>query len=330
MATIGNTSIRHSTIYSRYIIKPQNRERMDKLKQIEALVMAVEKTSFAAAALSLKVTPAIVGRRIDALEKELGVRLLHRSTRRLILTEEGAAYVEHCQKMLAELALAEGAVSAGRYHASGHLIVSAPAAFGRKHVAPHAPAFLQAHDHLKMSFNLTDGVVDLVREGYDMGIRIGGTIDPGFVAIVLATNKRVVCATPDYFSRHGRPVAIEDLTRHNCLAFNLQGGQQRGWYFAVDGKTVAVRPVGNLDCNDGELLHRWMSEGLGLAWRSEWEIQRQLQNGELETVLDAHALPAYDIMAVYPRQRNVPAKVRLFVQHLKAVYATPDYWQADH
>lgn len=299
---------------------------MDKLKQIEALVLAMEHGSFAAAAAPLKVTPAIVGRRIDALEKELGLRLLHRSTRRLVLTEEGAVYLEHCQKMLSELRLAESAISQGRFKATGHLIVSAPAAFGRKHVAPYGPTFLHQHPTLKISFNLSDGVVDLVREGYDMSIRIGGTIDPGFVAIKLASNKRVVCGTPDYFAKHGRPKTMDDLAKHNCLAFNLQGGQRRGWYFNVGGRTMAIRPVGNLDCNDGELLHRWMTEGLGLAWRSEWEIQKQLQNGELETVLDEFALPDYDIMGVYPQQPNVPAKVRLFIMHLKAAYAEPGYW----
>ena len=300
---------------------------MDKFKQVEALVTVSEQGSFAAAALVLQVTPAIVGRRIDALEQGLGVKLLHRSTRRLVLTEEGTVYLEHCQRMLADLASAEATISAGRFRATGHLIVSAPAAFGRKHVAPHAPSFLALHPHLKMSFNLTDGLVDLVRQGYDLGIRIGGSIDPSFVATMLAPNKRVVCATRAYLRAHGRPQTIADLARHNCLAFNLQGGQQRGWYFQQDGKPVIFRATGNLDCNDGELLHRWTSEGLGLGWRSEWEIQRQLRSGELETVLDDAALPVYDIMAVYPQQKHVPAKVRLFVQHLKKIYAAPGYWE---
>lgn len=299
---------------------------MDKLTQIEALVTAVERGSFAAAAPVLKVTPVMVGRRIDALEKRIGVRLLHRSTRRLALTEEGSVYLEHCRKLLAELDQAESAISEGRHVVSGHLIVSAPAAFGRKHVAPYAPAFIAQNPQLKISFNLTDRVVDLVQEGYDMGIRIGGSIDPNFVAIKLASNKRVVCATPAYFQRHGVPTTLEDLAQHNCLAFNLQGGQQRGWYFRRDGKTVAVRAEGSLDCNDGELLHRWMSEGLGLGWRSAWEIQGQLESGRLQTVLDDFALPDYDILGVYPQQRNVPAKVRLFVQHLKQIYQQPRYW----
>ncbi|GAA4014621.1 LysR family transcriptional regulator [Actimicrobium antarcticum] len=299
---------------------------MDKLKQIEAFVAAVEYGSFSAAAPALNVTPVMVGRRIEALEKRLGVRLLHRSTRRLALTEEGSGYLEHCRKLLKDLDLAESTLAEGRNVVSGHLIISAPAAFGRKHVAPHAPAFIARHGGLKISFNLTDRVVDLVQDGYDMGIRIGGHIDPNFVAIKLAVNQRVVCGTPAYFERCGVPLTLDDLARHNCLAFNLQGGQQRGWYFRQDGKTVAVRANGNLDCNDGELLHRWMGEGLGLGWRSAWEIQAQLDSGQLRTVLDAYALPDYDIMAVYPQQRYVPAKIRLFVQHLKDMYRQPGYW----
>ena len=299
---------------------------MDKLTQIEAFVAAVDKGSLARAALEEKITPVMLGRRIDALEKRLGVKLMHRTTRHLTLTEQGSIFLEYARKLLGELDFAEKIVSEGRHKATGHLIVSAPAAFGRLHVAPHAPGFLAAHPDVQISFNLTDQVIDLVREGYQLGIRIGGAIDPNFVAVKLASNRRVVCGTPDYFDRHGIPRTLDDLSHHNCLAFNLQGGQQRGWYFQKDGKPVTVKVEGNLDCNDGELLHRWACEGLGLAWRSTWEIQAQLQAGELITVLDDYALPDYDIMAVYLQQRHLPAKVRFFIDMLKAVYAQPGYW----
>ena len=299
---------------------------MDRYKEIEAFVQVMEHGSLAAAALHAGITPVMMGRRIDALEKRLGTQLMHRSTRRLVLTDAGARFLDECRALLAQWAQAEASVAAQEHQASGHLIVSAPAAFGRLHVAPHASAFLKANPEVKLSFNLTDRVVDLVREGYDMGIRIGGAIDPNFVAIKLATNQRVVCGTPAYFRKHGKPQTLDDLAQHNCLAFNLQGGQQRGWYFQQDGKTVTVRAEGNLDCNDGELLHRWVSEGLGLGWRSTWEIQAQLQRGELVTVLDDYALPAYDILAVYPQQRHLPAKVRFFIEHLKKVYSRPGYW----
>jgi len=299
---------------------------MDKLKQIEAFVDVVEKGSMARAALEQNITPVMLGRRIDALEKRLGVKLMHRTTRHLSLTEQGAVYLDHCRKLLGELDQAERLISEGRHKATGHLIVSTPAAFGRKHVAPHAPSFQKANPDVKISFNLTDRVVDLVREGYDVGIRIGGAIDPNFVAVKLATNRRVVCGTPDYFERHGIPRTLDDLQQHNCLSFNLQGGQQRGWYFQKNGKPVTMRAEGRLDCNDGELLHRWAMEGLGLAWRSTWEIQSQLAEGALITVLDDYALPHYDIMAVYPQQRHLPAKIRVFIDYLKALYAKPGYW----
>ena len=299
---------------------------MDKLKQIEAFVAAVDRGSLARAALVAAVTPVMIGRRIDALERRLGARLLHRSTRRLVLTEQGAVYLEYCRKLLADLDHADNLMFEGRHTAAGHLLVSAPAAFGRKHVALHGPAFVARNPGVEVSFNLNDQVVDLVRLGFDMGIRIGGAIDPAFVAIKLAANRRVVCGTPDYFERIGVPRKLDDLARHNCLAFNLQGGQLGGWHFRHGDKPVSVRVSGNLECNDGELLHRWTAEGLGLGWRSTWEIQGQLARGELVTALDEFALPSYDIMAVYPQQRHVPAKVRFFIEHLKAIYAATDYW----
>jgi DNA-binding transcriptional LysR family regulator len=299
---------------------------MDRFKQIETFVRVADAGSLAAAALEEGVSPVILGRRIDALEKRLGVKLMYRSTRRLIVSEEGAAFLERCRGLLTDWDQAENELAAGRRSVSGHLIVSAPAAFGRKHVAPLAPAFLTDKPDLKMSFNLTDRVVDLVREGYDLSIRIGGAVDPSFVAVKLASNRRVVCGTPAYFAKHGRPRTLDELLEHNCLAFNLQGGQNRGWYFRRNGKLVTVRVTGTLDCNDGELLHRWAAEGLGLGWRSTWEIAEQLARGELETVLDEFALPDYDILAVYPQQRYVPAKVRYFIDYLKSVYNRPGYW----
>jgi len=299
---------------------------MDKLKQIEAFVAAVDTGSLARAALVAEVTPVMIGRRIDALERRLGTRLLHRSTRRLALTEQGAVYLEYCRKLLADLDHADNLIYEGRHTAAGHLLVSAPAGFGRGHVAPHGPSFVASNPNVKVSFDLNDQVVDLLRQGFDMAVRIGGALDPTFVAIKLASNRRVVCGTPEYFQRKGVPRTLDDLARHNCLALNLQGGQQGGWHFRVGDKPVTVRVSGNLECNDSELLHRWTGDGLGISWRSTWEIQGQLARGELVTVLDEFALPAYDIMAVYPQQRHVPAKVRFFIDHLKRIYSAPGYW----
>ena len=300
---------------------------MDRYTEIRSFVLVAEKGSFASAALVEGVTPVVMGRRLDALEKRLGVKLMHRSTRGLALTELGEQFLEQGRALLREFDEVERAVSVGRNVVRGHLVVSAPAAFGRRHVAPHAAAFKALHPELKMSFNFTDSVVDLVREGYDMAIRIGEVTDPNYVALRLFPNRRVVCGTPDYFERHGIPRQPEDLARHNCLAFNLAGGQQRGWSFVRDGKLFAVRADGDLACNDGELLYGWVKQGLGVGWRSTWEIQAELKRGELVTVLDEFAVSSYDIQAVYPQQRYLPAKVRHFIDYLKAIYNRDDYWE---
>jgi DNA-binding transcriptional LysR family regulator len=299
---------------------------MDKLKQMEAFVGAVEWGSFAKAANAQGVTPAMLGRHVDALEKRLGCRLLHRSTRNLVLTEEGALFLERCKKLFTDLELAEELMATSRQSAIGHLRVSAPAGFGLRHVAPHGPAFLEKNPKVRLSFDLTDRVVELAREGYDLGIRIGAVLDPNLVAIRLAPNRRAVCASPAYLQTHGAPRTLADLAQHNCLAFNPQGGQHGGWSFIEDGKPTTIRVRGNPDCNDGEMLHRWACEGLGLAWRSTWEIQGEIARGELVTVLDEYALPDYDIRAVYPQQRHIPAKVRFFIEHLRQTYALPTYW----
>ncbi len=299
---------------------------MDRYTELRSFVLVAEKGSFASAAVVERVTPVVMGRRLDALEGRLGVRLMHRSTRGLHLTEPGERFLEQARQLLRDFDEVEAAIGAGRHTVRGHLVVSAPAAFGRRHVAPHGPRFQTLHPDLKLSFNLTDSVVDLVREGYDMAIRIGEVTDPNYVAVRLATNRRVVCGTPDYFARHGTPASLDDLARHNCLAFNLQGGQQRGWSFRKDGRVVAVKVGGDLSCNDGELLYDWVKQGLGIGWRSTWEIEGELARGELVTVLDDFALPAYDIQAVYPQQRYLPAKIRHFTDYLKKVYAAPGYW----
>lgn len=300
---------------------------MGRYTELHSFVQVAQKGSFAAAALSEGVTPAILGRRLDALEKRLGVKLMHRSTRGLRLTELGEQLLERARQLLRDFDDVEADISSSGSMVKGNLLVSAPASFGRLHVAPHALGFQQQFPNLKLAFNLTDSVVDLVSEGYDLSIRIGEVIDPNYVAVKLFPNRRVVCGTPDYFARHGTPTTLEELAQHNCLAFTLQGGQQRGWTFQRDGRQVALRVSGNLACNDGELLFDWMRQGLGIGWRSTWEIHNELLRGELVTVLDEFALPDYDIQAVYPQQRFLPAKVRFFIDYLKEVYRRPGYWE---
>lgn len=299
---------------------------MGRYTEMRSFVLVADKGSFAAAALAEGVTPVVMGRRLNALEGRLGVQLVHRSTRGLTLTDLGEQYLEQCERVLREIDIADSSISDGRQAVSGRLVVSAPAAFGRQHVAPHIVEFKKRHPDLGLSFNFTDSVIDLVSEGYDMAIRVGEVLDPAYVVSRLYPNRRLVCGTPEYFERHGTPKRPEELADHNCLAFNLQGGQQRGWIFVREGRPFAVRVHGDLDCNDGELLYKWVKQGLGVGWRSTWEIQGELKRGKLVTVLDEYAAPDYDIRAVYPQQRYLPAKVRHFIEYIRDIYNRPGYW----
>lgn len=299
---------------------------MSRYTEMRSFVLAAERGSFSAAAKTEGVTPVVMSRRLNALEKRLGVQLAHRSTRGLMLTRLGEQYLEHCQQILKDVEMADSSVSAGRESLTGRLIVSAPAAFGRQHVAPHLVTFRQRYPGLKLSVSLTDRVTDLVEEGYDMAIRVGEVTDLSYIAARLYPNQRVVCGTPEYFSSYGTPMVPEDLVNHNCLAFNTQGGQQRGWIFLRDGKPFAQRVQGDMDCNDGQMLYEWVRQGLGVGWRSTWEIQADLKRGRLITVLDDFAAPDYDIRAVYPQQRYLPARVRHFIDYIRKIYNQPGYW----
>ncbi len=299
---------------------------MSRYTEMRSFVLSAEKGSFASAAETEGVTPVILGRRLTALERRLGVQLAHRSSRGLVLTQAGEQYLEYCQQILKDIESADSSVSAGRKAVTGRLVISAPAAFGRQHVAPHIVGFRKRYPGISVSVNLTDRVIDLVDEGYDMAIRVGEVLDLDYVVSRLYPNRRVVCGTPEYFARYGTPATPEDLVHHNCLAFNLQGGQQRGWIFVRDGRPFAQRVQGDLDCNDGEMLYDWVRQGLGVGWRSTWEIQADLKRGKLVTVLDDFAAPDYDIRAVYPQQRYLPARVRHFIDYINAIYNQRGYW----
>jgi len=297
---------------------------VDHFKQISTFVAVAVRGSLSAAARDEGVTPAVIGRRLDALEERLGVKLLVRTTRKVSLTFEGAAFLEDCQRILHELANAEASVSLGGVKASGHLRISAPAGFGRAHVAPLLQAFLDANPEVRCTLDLTDRVVDLVNEGIDCAIRIGELTDSSLVSLRLADNQRVVVASPDYLARRGAPQTPDDLVHHDCLSL----GQQRGWLFRnAQGEIITVKVSGRLECNDGAVLHEWALAGRGLAWRSLWEVAEDICAGRLCAVLDKHAAPTMGIHAVFPQRRHLALRVRLLIDHLKNHYSSPDYWQ---
>ena len=299
---------------------------MDRFKQIETFAAVAARGSLSAAAQAEGVARAIIGRRIDALEERLGVKLMIRTTRRTTLTFEGAAFLEDCQHILNEMHRAEASVSTGGVKASGHLRISAPAGFGRRHVAPLLPAFLAAHPDVTASLDLSDRVVDLVNEGFDCAVRLGALVDSSLVSLKLGENRRVCVASPDYLARSGVPKVLEDLARHRCLVLGSNANQQRGWTFSTDGEVASMKVSGTLECSDGAVLHEWCVAGHGLAWRSWWEVGRDVAAGRLVTVLDAFAAPPIIIHAVFPQRRHLPLRVRLFLETLKQTYQQPGYW----
>ena len=301
---------------------------MNRLKQIESLVAVVAKGSLTAAAAAEGVAPAVLGRRIDALEERLGVKLLLRTTRRITLTHEGSAFLEDCQRILADLANAEASVSAGGVKASGALRVTAPAGFGRRHVAPLMPAFLARHPDVHLSLNLSDRVVDIVNEGIDCAVRVGDMPDSSLVSVRLADNRRLCVGAPAYLQRAGTPQQPRDLARHECLTLSSDASQTRGWAFQVDGVVSHWRPNGRIDCSDGQVLHAWCLQGLGLAWRSTWEVENDIAVGALVPVLGAFAAPPNGIYAVLPQRKHLPLRVRLWIDFLKHHYGDPAYWLA--
>ena len=299
---------------------------MARLKQIESFVAVAVKGSLTAVAGAEGVAPAVIGRRIDALEERLGVKLLVRTTRRISLTHEGSAFLEDCQRLLTELANAEASVSAGGVKASGHLRVTAPGGFGRRHVAPLVPAFLALHPDVSLSLNLSDRVVDLVNEGYDCAVRVGDLPDSSLVSVRLADNRRLCVAAPGYLARAGVPRHPGDLTRHECLTLGFEAGQSRGWAFRVEGQVQHLRPPGRLACSDGQALHDWCRAGMGIAWRSIWEVEADLRAGTLVPVLEEFAAPPNGIYAVFPQRKHLPLRVRLWIDFIKQQYGDAQYW----
>lgn len=304
---------------------------MDKLKAFESFVSVAQKGSLTAAANAEGVAPAIIGRRLDGLESHLGVKLLVRTTRRITLTHEGSAFLEDCQRLLADVANAEDSVSAGGLKASGHLRITAPAGFGRRHVAPLVPQFCAAHPDVTVSLNLSDRVVDLAAEGFDCAVRVGDLPDSSLVSVRMADNRRLCVATPEFLARHGTPQTPNDLMRLRCLTLSSDASQTKGWAFRVPTATGAhevihLRPAGRMDCSDGQVLHDWCLGGHGIAWRSTWEVATQIKSGQLVSVLDDFASAPNGIYAVFSQRKHLPLRLRLWIDFLKDRYAQQDYW----
>lgn len=299
---------------------------MDRLTGMQVFVRAVADGSLSAAARHLGMSPAVATKHLDALEAHLGAKLLHRSTRRLTLTEAGSEYLEACQRLLPEIEYAEAAAVSQYVEVKGLLRISMPLSFGTRYVAPMIPAFSLRHPALRIELGLNDNVVDLLDGGWDMAIRIGRLNDIPLRARKLGDCPELVCAAPRYLDRRGIPRRVADLAQHNCLGYTLSswaGGRE--WAFGVNGQ-VRVPINGDLAANSGEALLAAAVAGQGLIYQPLFIVANALESGALialEFDQPMHTLGG--IHAVYPPDRHPPAKVRAMLDYLVEAFKQ-DLW----
>ncbi|HEV8108252.1 MAG TPA: LysR family transcriptional regulator [Burkholderiales bacterium] len=297
----------------------------DSFSEMAVFAKVVTSGSLSAAARELSLSPAMVSRRLAALEARLGVRLVNRTTRSLHLTDEGASYYESCARVLAEIEQANASVSAGRQEPKGTLRVALPAAFGNQYVAPLVPQFAALYPAVQLALSLSDRSVNLVEDGFDLAIRIAALADSSLAARKLAPNRRVVCASPEYLRRHGTPSAPAELAQHNCLLASDFGAT---WdYKDASGKLGSVRVSGRYVCDNWEVLREWALAGLGIALKSTWDVRRHLSSGSLVSLLPGYSFDSdVAIYAVYPHRRHLPAKTRAFIDFLASSFGPEPFW----
>ena len=298
---------------------------MENLNDMVTFARVVEAGGFSEAARQMGVSKSHVSKAIARLELSLGVRLLNRSTRGLSVTEIGAAFHEHCIRITEEAAQAAEVVGRLQSEPRGVLRVTAPVAFGRLHVGPAVAEYLSRYPRLKLDMTITDRMVDLVSEGYDVAIRIRREPSLHVVARELAPVRRVVCATPDYFERRGVPTAPQDLAEHNCLHYT-HFGTQGEWRFQSPRGEIVVPVKGTLRIDDDDTLAQAVLSGLGLAMLPTFIIGGELQAGRLRSVLSDYVPLERRIYAVHLPNVRLPVKIRAFIDFLQARFGPTPYW----
>jgi DNA-binding transcriptional LysR family regulator len=295
---------------------------MDRFGDLDVFAHVVTAKGMSAAGRQLKLSPAVISKRIRRLEERLGVRLLQRTTRQLSLTEAGQGFYERVVSILSSIEDAEAWVASGSGQARGVLRVSAPTSFGRMHIAPHLKPFLDANPLVSVELILTDDFVDVVGEGFDLAVRIADLRDSSLVARRLAPNHRVLCAAPEYLAQAGTPASIEELARHTLIAHNTDQ-----WRLDGPAAPVAVRVGGPLRTNSSEVVREALLAGVGIALRSTWDVGPELKSGRLVRVLPQYSVgQRVAVHAVYPSRRHMEQKVRAFVDYLAELYGATPYW----
>lgn len=286
------------------------------IPEIEVFANVAISSSLSEAARRLGLSAMTVSRRLAALEKELGVRLVHRTTRSVALTPEGEMYLPYAKTMLEANEAARATLKTSAGSASGTLRVTAPSVFGQTVIMPLLPALLAANPTLKVDLTLSDSIIDIAGLGIDVAIRIATLRDSTLVATPLAPNPRVVCASPAYLTQWGTPTVLDDLNHHQCIALH----SMPYWPFTNDENAVAIRAQGAFCANSVEAVRTASKQGLGLAMLTYWDIRNELADGSLVMVNLEDVLPEQlSITAVLPTRQQVPHRVRVFVEHLEKV-----------
>lgn len=288
---------------------------MQRTDEMNVFVNVVREGGFSAAAKALQLTPSAVSKQVSRLEDRLNVRLLNRTTRQLSMTDEGEIYFQRAAAILADIEEAEALVSDRSDSPSGTLRVTSSITFGRHQIIPMMPEFLNAYPDMRLQLSLSDNIVDLVQEGFDVAIRAADLTDSSLVARRLAVDRRIVCAAPSYVEKHGIPQSPEALRDHNCLVItNIPS--MRDWEFTFGGTTRKIHVEGRFETNSGVGVHEAALDGLGIAQLAAYLVADDLRAGRLISFLEDRVADGKPIYAVYPHSRHLSPKIRAFIDFL--------------
>ncbi|MDM9558895.1 LysR family transcriptional regulator [Bordetella petrii] len=294
---------------------------MDALSDLAFFSLLVKHGNLSAAARELGLTPPAVSTRLANLERRLGVRLLNRTTRRVSVTQEGELYLAEGGRILADLEALERNVASARAQPRGLLRLNATFGFGRAHIVPAVADFVRQYPDVEVQMRLTDRPVSLLDEGFDVAVRFGEIPDARLTARKIASNRRLLCASPQYLAAHGEPRAPGDLQRHRCIVVRENDVAYGTWHLRAGQRVETVKVRGPLSSNDGQSALEWALAGHGIVMRSEWETAAYLRSGRLRQVLPDWGTPPADIHALYPERLNLPAKTVAFVDFLVQRFA---------
>ena len=295
------------------------------IDHIRLFVQLASSQNITRAGKELGLSPAVASAHLNRLEQALSVRLFHRTTRKVALTEEGQAFLPYAEEVLDRVEAAQAAVGVGSFSPQGTLRVTAPASFGRMHLMPFMGGFLEQNPDVKVDIRFSDSIIDMVEGGFDVAVRNAGLKDSTLVARKLANDRRVVCASPEYLRQYGEPETPQALKDHNCI--QLLGLEN--WTFDTPGGTVNIKTSGRLRTDNGEAVRDACVKGLGITINSTWSAYEYLQSGKLVEVLENYPLVSDTaIWAVYPNSRLLAPKVRAFIEYFSNCFGDTPYWDS--